>query len=323
MLIRVGDLDTHFIVWGEGRPVVLLHGWGTSAESLSVVAKALEDRCQVYAVDLPGFGWTPSAATTWGTWEYASYVEAFMDRIGIPTADLIGHSFGGRVALVLAAQRPDRVRRLILAASAGIRPRRGLLLRVKVGSVKLAKRLFLLPVWGRLGERIVAELYRRIGSRDYRNAGPMRATLVKVVGEDLRGILSSIRVPTLIIWGGSGSGGTFFFDGDHGARHTRLAIGGIRRGRPFPVCRSTGPFWSSGEGVLVAGQPVMRSDATLGSSFVGRAVTGLLPYVAVAVARHLDLIYLAQLERYNSVRLQGWIVRHWGIVLDAEESSSR
>lgn len=201
MLIRVGDLDTHFIVWGEGRPVVLLHGWGTSAESLSVVAKALEDRCQVYAVDLPGFGWTPSAATTWGTWEYASYVEAFMDRIGIPTADLIGHSFGGRVALVLAAQRPDRVRRLILAASAGIRPRRGLLLRVKVGSVKLAKRLFLLPVWGRLGERIVAELYRRIGSRDYRNAGPMRATLVKVVGEDLRGILSSIRVPTLIIWG--------------------------------------------------------------------------------------------------------------------------
>lgn len=201
MLIRVDDLDTHFIVWGEGRPVVLLHGWGTSAESLSVVAKALEDRSRVYALDLPGFGWTPSAATTWGTWEYASYVGTFMDRVGIPTADLIGHSFGGRIALVLAAQRPDRVRRLVLVASAGIRPRRGLLYRVKVGSVKLAKRFFSPPLWGRLGERIVAELYRRIGSRDYRNAGPMRATLVKVVGEDLRTLLSSIRVPTLIIWG--------------------------------------------------------------------------------------------------------------------------
>ncbi|CBE69352.1 MAG: UDP-N-acetylmuramoyl-tripeptide--D-alanyl-D-alanine ligase [Candidatus Methylomirabilis oxygeniifera] len=61
---------------------------------------------------------------------------------------------------------------------------------------------------------------------------------------------------------------------------------------------------------------MMQSDTTLGSSFAGRAVTGLLPYVAVAVARHLDLIYLAQLERYNGARLRGWIVRHWGIVLD-------
>lgn len=189
------------MVWGEGRPVVLLHGWGSSAESLSPVAKALEDRFRVYALDLPGFGWTPSAATTWGTWEYASYVEAFMDRVGIPAADLIGHSFGGRIALVLAAQRSDRVRRLVLVASAGIRPRRGLLHRVKVGAVKLAKRLFSLPVWGRAGERVIAELYGRIGSRDYRNAGSMRATLVKVVAEDLRGILSAIRAPTLIIWG--------------------------------------------------------------------------------------------------------------------------
>ncbi|MDE2180696.1 MAG: alpha/beta hydrolase [candidate division NC10 bacterium] len=201
MLIRVGDLDTHFSVWGEGRPVVLLHGWGTSAESLSAVAKALEDRFRVYALDLPGFGWTPAAAATWGTWEYASYVEAFMDCVGIPMASLIGHSFGGRIALALAARWPERVRNLVLVASAGIRPRRGLLYYVKVGAVKLAKRLFSLPLWGRLGERVVGELYGRIGSRDYRNAGPMRATLVKVVGEDLRGILASVRVPTLIIWG--------------------------------------------------------------------------------------------------------------------------
>jgi len=201
VLVRVGDLDTHFAVSGEGGPVVLLHGWGSSAESMAPVAKALEDRFQVYAIDLPGFGWTPSAATTWGTWEYATYVEAFMDRVGIPEASLVGHSFGGRIALVLAAQRPDRIRDLVLVASAGIRLRRGLLFRAKVGAVKLTKRLFSLPLWGRLGERIVTGLYGRVGSRDYRSAGPMRATLVKVVAEDLRGILSAIRVPTLIIWG--------------------------------------------------------------------------------------------------------------------------
>jgi pimeloyl-ACP methyl ester carboxylesterase len=188
-------------MWGEGRPVVLLHGWGTSAESMSTIAKVLEDRFRVYALDLPGFGWTPAAATTWGTWEYASYVEAFMDCVGIPMASLIGHSFGGRIALALTARWPERVRSLVLVASAGIRPRRGLLYHVKVGAVKLAKRLFSLPLWGRLGERVVGELYGRIGSRDYRNAGPMRTTLIKVVGEDLRGILASVRVPTLVIWG--------------------------------------------------------------------------------------------------------------------------
>ncbi|MBZ0160715.1 MAG: alpha/beta hydrolase [bacterium] len=201
MLIRVGDLDTHFTVCGEGRPMVLLHGWGTSAESMGAVAKSLEDRFRVYALDLPGFGWTPAAAAPWGTWEYAAYVEAFMDRVGIPVAGLIGHSFGGRIALALASRWPDRVRSLILVASAGIRPTRGPLYHMKVGATKLAKRLFSFPIWGRLGERKVAEIYRRVGSRDYRNAGPLRATLVKVVGEDLRSILSSIRVPTLIIWG--------------------------------------------------------------------------------------------------------------------------
>jgi UDP-N-acetylmuramoyl-tripeptide--D-alanyl-D-alanine ligase len=60
----------------------------------------------------------------------------------------------------------------------------------------------------------------------------------------------------------------------------------------------------------------MPSGTALGYSLAGRAVTGLVPYVAVVVMRYLDLIYVTQLERYNSVRLGGWIARHWGIALD-------
>lgn len=63
---------------------------------------------------------------------------------------------------------------------------------------------------------------------------------------------------------------------------------------------------------------MIRSDTVLGPSLVGRTVAGLLPCVAVVVARHLDLIYLTQLERYNSGRLRGWIARHWDIVLDGK-----
>lgn len=60
----------------------------------------------------------------------------------------------------------------------------------------------------------------------------------------------------------------------------------------------------------------MSSGMVFGSSLAGRAMTGLVPYMAVVVMRYLDLIYLIQLERYNSTRLCGWIARHWGIALD-------
>ncbi|HZY31965.1 MAG TPA: alpha/beta hydrolase [Candidatus Methylomirabilis sp.] len=201
MLTRVNDLDTHFTLCGGGEPIVLLHGWGTSAESLGGIAKGLEDRFRVFAIDLPGFGWTPPPPVTWGTRDYAAHVEAFMESNGIHSANLLGHSFGGRIALALAAQSPYRVRRLVLVAGAGIRA--NLLPRyyLKVGAAKLAKRVFSFPIWGRLGERILSTVHQRVGSRDYRNAGQMRGTLVRVVNEDLRDILSSVQAPTLIIWG--------------------------------------------------------------------------------------------------------------------------
>ena len=201
MLIRVNDLETHFTLSGEGDPVLLLHGWGASSESLGSVAKFLEGQFRVLAIDLPGFGWTSPPPAAWGTRDYVAHVEAFMDCEAIPVASVLGHSFGGRIALALSAHAPQRVRNLVLVASAGIRSRRGPGNSLKVGAAKLAKRLLSVGIMGRLGDRILSGVYGRVGSRDYRNAGQMRATLVKVVNEDLRGILYSIRAPALIIWG--------------------------------------------------------------------------------------------------------------------------
>jgi pimeloyl-ACP methyl ester carboxylesterase len=201
VLVRVNDLETHYVLRGEGTPVILLHGWGVSGDSLSGVATALEGRCRAIAVDLPGFGWSAAPLTAWGSREYAAHIDAFMESTMLPTASVLGHSFGGRVALALAAWYPHRVRDLVLVASAGIRPRRRPGYYLKVGAVKLAKRCASLPVFGRVGPRIASGLSGWAGSRDYQRAGRMRPTLVKLVNEDLADLLSSVRAPALIIWG--------------------------------------------------------------------------------------------------------------------------
>lgn len=201
MLFRIGGLETYCREEGRGEPVVLLHGWGASSQSLSPLCGALADGFRVVAVDLPGFGWSQAPPAAWGSPEYAGHVAALLQRLGIPRAHLFGHSFGGRIAIRMAAEQPERVSRLVLVASAGIRPRRGAGYYGRVAAAKLARWFFSLPGWGAAGRRIISRVYGRFGSRDYRAAGPMRPTLVKLVNEDLTAVLPAIQAPTLILWG--------------------------------------------------------------------------------------------------------------------------
>ena len=201
MLVRINGLETYYAVEGQGAPVVLLHGWGTSSQSLTPLCGALATTFHVLAVDLPGFGWSQPPPSAWGAQEYAGHILRLMQETGIDRAALVGHSFGGRVAIALAAAEPTRVSRLALVASAGVRPPRRAGHFVRVATVKLVKRFFSLPGWGATGQRIIAKVSGRVGSRDYRAAGNMRPTLVKVVNEDLTPILPVIQAPTLILWG--------------------------------------------------------------------------------------------------------------------------
>ncbi len=201
MLLRINGLETYFTLEGGGDPVVLLHGWGASSQSLAPICGALAGTFRVLVVDLPGFGWSQAPPAAWGIPEYAEHVERLMQQTGIDRAALVGHSFGGRIALALAAGRPTRISRLVLVASAGIRPPRRAGYSLRVATAKLARWFFSLPGWGVTGQRIITTVQGRIGSRDYRSAGHMRPTLVKVVNEDLTPLLPAIQASTLILWG--------------------------------------------------------------------------------------------------------------------------
>lgn len=198
MFVDINNLNVAYQVAGEGDVVVLLHGWGGEADSFKPVFEWLAQTHRVYALDLPGFGRSEHPPTAWGTPDYAQFVTAFFKKLGIPKAHLIGHSFGGRISIILGAEHPEKVEKLILVDSAGIKPRRTAKYYLRVSLAKVGKQL---RRCGSYGTWFANAMSRRLGSSDYQNAGAMRATLVKVVNEDLRPLLSRIAAPALLIWG--------------------------------------------------------------------------------------------------------------------------
>jgi len=201
VLTRIGGLESYYTLEGRGEPIVLLHGWGASSQSLQPVAASLTETRRVLTVDLPGFGWSQPPPEAWGSRQYADHVVALLDQVGIGRAAILGHSNGGRVAIQIAAAHPARVSQLLLVASAGVRPRRGIRYYARIGTTKLLRAIAAVPGLRSIGQRLLARWADRVGSRDYRAAGRMRPTLVRLVNEDLTPMFSRVQAPTLVLWG--------------------------------------------------------------------------------------------------------------------------
>jgi pimeloyl-ACP methyl ester carboxylesterase len=187
---------------GGGRPLLLLHGWGVSSELFAPILAGLEPGRRLIVPDLPGFGATPPPDAPWSVHEYAAWCVALLDRLGIEHCDLIGHSNGGRIGIVLAAEHPQRIGRMVLAGSAGIRPRRTLRGAARVRTYKALRVVERSPLVPGAIRRTAKRRADQRGSADYRAvSGIMRGTLVRIVNEDLRALLPSLRMPVLLIWG--------------------------------------------------------------------------------------------------------------------------
>lgn len=201
--INLNGTELHYSVNGSGQlAVVIMHGWGCQRSTM-VLFEQTAAACPgttVYNLDLPGFGDSTEPQEPCGIEWYTRTVEAFVKAEGIVKPVLIGHSFGGRIAILYASR--NAVEKLILVDSAGVKPRRSLKYYIKVYSFKMAKRLLPL-VAGRDKAAVIIDRWRgRSGSADYAAASPMmRAILSRVVNEDLCHAMPSIQAPTLLIWG--------------------------------------------------------------------------------------------------------------------------
>ncbi len=202
MEIKIQDIDINYIEEGEGSPVIILHGWGANINTVRPIINILNNRYKVYAIDLPGFGESSEPKDVIDSFKYAEIVREFMKQLKIEKASFIGHSFGGKLSIILSAKYPDLVDKVVLIDSAGLIPKRGLKYYIKVYSFKTLKFIYRnLFFWIKNENRIEA-FYKKFGSDDYRDAsGVMRSILVKVVNENLRPLLKDIKASTLIIWG--------------------------------------------------------------------------------------------------------------------------
>lgn len=170
-----------------------LHGWGrTHRDLLDCLAGT-----DAIALDLPGFGASPAPPASGGAAAYADAVEPVLDECA-PRVVLVGHSFGGRVAVELAARRPDAVASLVLCGVPLLRPadrpatRPALRFRLARG---LHRR-------GLLSDATMERMRQRYGSSDYRAAqGIMRDVLVAAVNETYERQLSRLAQPVELVWG--------------------------------------------------------------------------------------------------------------------------
>lgn len=187
---------------GSGDPLLLLHGWGASRKLFEQLVAHAGNGHRVIAPDLPGFGDTPPPERPFCVDDYVDWVVSLMDSRSVAACDIVAHSFGGRVAIKLAAQYPERVRRLLLTDAAGVRPSRSLRYHARVAGFRTARWLAQAGVLPAALARRMQQVTASAGSPDYQRAtGVMRDTFVRVVNEDLRTFLPGISHPVLLVWG--------------------------------------------------------------------------------------------------------------------------
>lgn len=207
MDIIVHGVRLHYEMYGHSGPkVLLLHGWGCSVQHFEPIARAMEKDYQLCVIDFPAHGTSDRPPIPWGVADFTECVRELIQAIGFSPCDIIAHSFGGRVSLMLAARYPELVIRMVLTGCAGLKGEKTPEQLKRENSFKkkkaLVQKLSSLPLLKGACQALLHAMQMKYGSADY-NAldDEMKKTFVKVISEDLRPLLPRIKASTLLIWG--------------------------------------------------------------------------------------------------------------------------
>ena len=154
MIKKINDIKINYQQFGTGKDLVFLHGWGQNIEMMKPIGDHFSEKYRITILDFPGFGESEEPKEAWSIDDYVDVVKELMKKLGIKKPIVIGHSFGGRVAIKYVANNESS--KLILFGSPCIRTKE-----VMTRKVKVLKKLKTLPGMNQIGEK----MKKYIGSR--------------------------------------------------------------------------------------------------------------------------------------------------------------
>lgn len=181
-------------------PIILLHGWGLRGQTYKVLATLLKKNGhKAYVLDLPGFGTEPLVNDNMILDDYVVFLRKFIEKNNITPPILIGHSFGGRVAIKYAWKYKNDVALLILT---GVPVIRHTSITKKIAYFSAVIGGFIFKIFPKETQMFMRKvLYALIGEWDYYKAGSLQQVFKNIIGEELTMYAKEIRIPTLLVWG--------------------------------------------------------------------------------------------------------------------------
>lgn len=180
--------------------IVILHGWGLRGQNYKVLANFLENEgSKVYLLDLPGFGSEPLVNNNMILDDYVIFLKKFLDKNKIKKPILIGHSFGGRVAIKYLWRYKNAAKALVLT---GVPIIRHVTIKRKIAYFVAVLGGFVFSVFPKETKIFMRKvLYSLIGEWDYYKAGPLKLVFKNIIGEELTTFVKNISIPVLLVWG--------------------------------------------------------------------------------------------------------------------------
>lgn len=183
----------NYVQYGNetGKDIVLLHGWGQNIEMMDSIGKGMQNKFRITIIDFPGFGKSPEPPYGFSVFDYYEVLDELLENLNIKEPILIGHSFGGRIAIIYAVNK--KVSKLVLMGSPFRRTNKKANYKLKI--LKTVRKTPII-------KNFEGYLRSKIASNDYYNASLiMRRVLVNVINQELTDLIPKIKVPTILIWG--------------------------------------------------------------------------------------------------------------------------
>lgn len=201
--ITIDGIQINESIQGDGEPILMLHGWGANIKLLQPLADRLVNMSyQIFMFDLPGFGESDDPQSPFTIFDYAKFCIKYLDYHQLDQVNLFGHSFGGRLGLILGSDYAHRIKKMTLSDSAGIKTEAPLHHRLRLNTYKTIRDRLNTVGAKSLADTLSEAYNKRYGSTDFQQvSGVMRQTFLNVVNQDLLDYASRVTVPTILIWG--------------------------------------------------------------------------------------------------------------------------